>query len=82
MTAAPGWSALQLALLAALQETGAGKAVSLPWLTKRVGERASTVLRALHPLADAGLLRVSMDDTRWLVTLSDAGRDARTDAAA
>lgn len=68
------WSALQLALLTALRETESGKPVSLPWLTKRVGERASTVLRALHPLADAGLLRVSMDDTRWLVVLLDASR--------
>ncbi|MHA6823338.1 MarR family transcriptional regulator [Ralstonia pseudosolanacearum] len=82
MTATPGWSALQLALLAALQETEAGRPVSLPWLTKRVGERGSTVLRALHPLADAGLLRVTMDDTRWLVVLSDAGRHAHKDAAA
>ncbi|AMP40035.1 MULTISPECIES: hypothetical protein [Ralstonia solanacearum species complex] len=82
MIGTPRWSALQLALLAALQETEVGKAVSLPWLTKRVGERASTVLRALHPLADAGLLRVTMDDTRWLVVLSDAGRHARKDAAA
>ena len=32
------------------------------------------VLRALHPLADAGLLRVAMDDTRWLIVLLDAGR--------
>jgi hypothetical protein len=39
-----------------------------------VDERASTVLRALHPLADAGLLRVAMDDTRWLIVLLDAGR--------
>jgi len=70
MATEPAWSALQLALLAALRETDAG----LPWLTKRVGERASTVLRALHPLADAGLLRVAMDDTRWLIVLLDAGR--------
>ncbi|MHA6908424.1 MarR family winged helix-turn-helix transcriptional regulator [Ralstonia pseudosolanacearum] len=82
MTGTPGWSALQRALLAALQETEAGRPVSLPWLTKRVGERGSTVLRALHPLADAGLLRVTMDDTRWLVVLSDAGRHAYKDAAA
>ncbi|WP_296224137.1 MarR family transcriptional regulator [Ralstonia sp. UBA689] len=74
MSAQPAWSALQLALLAALRETESGKPVSLPWLTKRVGERASTVLRALHPLADAGLLRVSMDDMRWLVVLLDLGR--------
>lgn len=74
MPTEPAWSALQLALLAALRETDVGKPVSLPWLTKRVGERASTVLRALHPLADAGLLRVAMDDTRWLVVLLDAGR--------
>ena len=74
MPTEPAWSALQLALLAALRETDAGKPVSLPWLTKRVGERASTVLRALHPLADAGLLRVAMDDTRWLIALLDAGR--------
>ncbi|MGM3276797.1 MarR family transcriptional regulator [Ralstonia sp. 24A2] len=74
MRAEPVWSALQLGLLAALRETEPGKPVSLPWLTKRVGERASTVLRALHPLADAGLLRVAMDDMRWLVVLLDAGR--------
>lgn len=74
MPTEPAWSTLQLALLAALHETEAGKPVSLPWLTKRVGERASTVLRALHPLADAGLLHIRMDDTRWLVLLLDAGR--------
>jgi len=74
MRAEPVWSALQLGLLVALRETEPGKPVSLPWLTKRVGERASTVLRALHPLADAGLLRVTMDDTRWLVVLLDVGR--------
>ncbi|WP_426400182.1 MarR family transcriptional regulator [Ralstonia sp. R-29] len=76
MPSEAAWSALQLALLAALRETDAGKPVSLPWLTKRVGESASTVLRALHPLADTGLLRVTMDDARWLVVLLDAGRAA------
>ncbi|MFW6165057.1 MAG: MarR family transcriptional regulator, partial [Ralstonia sp.] len=65
---------LQNAMLAALRESEPGRSVSLPWLTKRMGERASTVLRALHPLADAGLLSVRMDDTRWLIHLTDAGR--------
>lgn len=74
MSTTPAWTALQLALLVALRETDPGKPVSLPWLTKRAGERASTVLRALHPLADAGLLRVTMDDARWLIVLLDAGR--------
>lgn len=65
---------MQLALLAALRETDAGKPVLMPWLVKRMGEHASTVLYALHPLADADLLHAAMDDTHWLIVLLDVDR--------
>ncbi len=62
-------------VLAALAQAPEG--VSLPWLAKRLGLRASQVLRVLAPLgaAGAGWLDVSVQDEQWRIRLTPAGAD-------
>ncbi|WP_420225259.1 hypothetical protein [Pigmentiphaga litoralis] len=69
------------ALLAILQEYPTG--VSLPKLSKRLGERASVVLRALALMGDGfgnrrgpGWVRVEQTDGVWNITITPAGRQA------
>lgn len=49
--------------------------VSLPWLAKRLGLRASQVLRLLALLgqAGAGWLDVAVQDDQWHIGLTPAG---------
>lgn len=68
------------AILQALAEGGAG--VSLPRLSKRLGQSASAVLRELSFMGDAviggqrgpGWVRVWQEDGRWMAVLTEAGR--------
>ena len=67
-------------ILAVLAEHSDG--VSLPRLAKRLGQRASSMLRALAPYtaeavggqAGAGWIDVIQTDAGWTVHLTDAGR--------
>ena len=72
--------ALQRAILLALsQEPGP---MSLPKLGKRMGLGASVLMRALAAMGTAplagqpgpGWVTVSLQDARWTVALTDAGR--------
>lgn len=68
------------AILQALAEGGDG--VSLPRLSKCLGQSASAVLRELSFMGDAmiggqrgpGWVRVWQEDERWLAALTEAGR--------
>jgi DNA-binding IclR family transcriptional regulator len=68
------------AILQALAEGGEG--VSLPRLSKRLGQSASAVLRELSFMGDAALggqrgpgwVRVCQEDGRWMAVLTEAGR--------
>ena len=69
------------ALLAILQEYPTG--VSLPKLSKRLGERASVVWLALalmgagfRPPRGPGWVRVEQTDGVWNITITPAGRQA------
>ena len=69
------------ALAQALHQHG-DTAVSLPRLAKMLGASASTVMRELTLLTDAqiggvpgpGWVQVSAEDGRWMVALTEAGR--------
>ena len=73
-----------IALLQELQTRAddAVDAVSLPRLSKILGESASVLMREITLMSDAqigaqrgpGWVRVRQDDTRWLVSLTAAGR--------
>ena len=71
---------LAQAILRALAQEG-GTPVSLPRLSKRLGQSASAVLRAMSFLGDAALggqpgpgwVRVWQEDGRWMATLTEAG---------
>ncbi len=60
----------------------ADDAVSLPRLSKILGESASVLMREITLMSDAqigaqrgpGWVRVRQDDARWLVSLTAAGR--------
>lgn len=68
------------AILQALAEGGGG--VSLPRLSKCLGQSASAVLRELSFMGDAALggqrgpgwVRVWQEDGRWMAALTEAGR--------
>lgn len=68
------------AILQALAEAGEG--VSLPRLSKRLGQSASAVLRELSFMGDAtlggrrgpGWVRVWQEDGRWMTAITEAGR--------
>nr|WP_315494066.1 hypothetical protein [uncultured Rhodoferax sp.] len=68
------------ALLRALAEDGAP--VSIPRLGKRLGVGASVVMRALTLMGDAvlggqagpGWVHMRHEDGRWMVSLTEAGR--------
>ena len=72
-------SPLGEAILRALAEEGAP--VSLPRLSKRLGQSGSAVLREMSFLGDAviggqrgpGWVRVWQDDGRWMAALTEAG---------
>ena len=72
-------AALAQAILQALAQEGAG--VSLPRLSKRLGQSASAVLRELSFMGDAaiggqpgpGWVRVWQQDGRWMAALTEAG---------
>ncbi len=74
-------SAAILEMLADAPEPGG---VSLPRIGKRLGVSASVLLRHLTLMGDAviggkagpGLVRVTQTEDRWIVFLTDAGRDA------
>ena len=87
MNAAPNDEQHPLAariLIALLQElqTRTDDAVSLPRLSKILGESASVLMREITLMSDAqigaqrgpGWVRVRQDDARWLVSLTAAGR--------
>lgn len=71
---------LQRRIMQALAEESAP--VSLPRLGKRLGLGASVVMRALTQMGDASLggqpgpgwVQVQLQDTRWTVSLTAAGR--------
>ena len=73
---------LAQAILQALAEEGAEEGLSLPRLSKRLGQSVSTVLRELSFLSDAtlggqrgpGWVRVWQRDGRWMAALTEAGR--------
>jgi len=73
-------SLLGEAILRALAEEGAP--VSLPRLSKRLGQSGSAVLREMSFMGDAviggqsgpGWVRVWQDDGRWMAELTGAGR--------
>ena len=73
-------SPLGEAILRALAEEG-GAPVSLPRLSKRLGQSGSAVLRAMSFLGDAALggqpgpgwVRVWQEDGRWMAALTEAG---------
>ena len=76
--------ALTAAILHALaDEPGAG-GMSLPRLGKRLGQGASVLLRQLALMGEAsvggvagpGWVRVLREDERWVVHLTEAGRQA------
>ena len=70
-----------IALLQELQQR-VDDAVSLPRLSKILGESASVLMREITLMSDAqigaqrgpGWVRVRQDDARWLVSLTAAGR--------
>lgn len=74
-------SPLADAILRALAEEG-GAPISLPRLSKRLGQSGSAVLREMSFLGDAALggrrgpgwVRVWQEDGRWMAALTDAGR--------
>ena len=74
------------ALAQAAQQHG-DAAVSLPRLAKMLGTSASTLMRELTLLTDAqiggvpgpGWAQVSADDGRWMVALTEAGRQLVSD---
>ena len=74
------------ALAQALHQHG-DTAVSLPRLAKMLGASASTVMRELTLLTDAaiggvpgpGWVQVSAEDGRWMVALTEAGRQLISD---
>ena len=75
-----------LALAQAAQQHG-DAAVSLPRLAKMLGTSASTLMRELTLLTDAqigsvpgpGWVQVSADEGRWMVALTEAGRQLVSD---
>ncbi|WP_394787555.1 hypothetical protein [Rhodoferax sp.] len=78
---------LNRAILAALaQET---EAISLPKLGKRLGLGASVLMRALTMMGDASLgdqpgpgwVTLSLQDERWMASLTEAGRRLCADLA-
>jgi FdhD protein len=75
---------LSAAILQALAEAPGPDGMSLPRLGKRLGQGASVLLRHLALMGDApvggvagpGWVRVVREDDRWVVHLTDAGRQA------
>ncbi len=73
---------LAAALLLTLAEEAPASAVSLPRLSKRLGQGVSVLLRELTLMGDAvlagqpgpGWVRVWEEEGRWRVVLTDAGR--------
>lgn len=76
--------ALAAALLRELAAEPEGAAVSLPRLGKRLGQGASVLMRQLAAMGEApisgtpgpGWVRVAMEEGRWVVRLTPAGRAA------
>ena len=76
-------AALAQSILHALAQEDAG--VSLPRLSKHLGQSASAVLRELSFMGDAaiggqpgpGWVRVWQQDGRWMAVLTEAGRAQR-----
>ena len=87
--AAPLAARIVWALTQALRQHG-DTTVSLPRLAKMLGASASTVMRELTLLTDAeiggqpgpGWVQVSAEDGRWMVALTEAGRQLVSDDAA
>lgn len=75
---------LAVAILRALAEESGPAGMSLPRLGKRLGQGASVLLRQLTLMGDApvggvagpGWVRVVREEDRWVVHLTDAGRQA------
>lgn len=75
---------LSAAILQALAEAPGAGGMSLPRLGKRLGQGASVLLRQLALMSDApvggvagpGWVRVVREDERWVVHLTDTGRQA------
>ncbi len=73
---------LAQAILHALAQNGPDTAVPLARLSKRLGQSASVLLRALSFMGDTrwagqlgpGWVRVWQEEGRWMVQLTDAGR--------
>jgi len=73
---------LTAAILHALADESGADGMSLPRLGKRLGQGASVLLRHLALMGDApvggvagpGWVRVVRDGDRWIVHLTDAGR--------
>ena len=84
MASTPSLAPLTTALLRALAQEGAAHGVSLPRLVKRLGLGASVLMRELSGMGDAvlggvrgpGWVRVVQDEGRWMVHLTEAGREA------
>ncbi|MEG0922070.1 MAG: hypothetical protein RSD57_08350 [Comamonas sp.] len=85
MTEAPDAQPLAVRILWALAQASAmhgAETVSLPRLAKMLDASASTVMRELSLLSDAevagqagpGWVQVSAHEGRWMVALTDAGR--------